>query len=358
MHRIDRTPIPERSAVKAKRSNFPGLTVELIDTLYDMMPKEFVDYRDILLTRYTAGDASKIVPIQAISLEEGSQSEILEQMEKKVERFLKDVESTEENEDIYYKMKTGIFGFRLDDEDSEAEEQGFETDSMHFNVPTKFMNAGITSILAEYADIESDNLEFITDRGKYEYTINRVTLIGEELVYEIAFEPKRRGLFEGTMHISTETYAILQLDFAYADGKDDENIQLLGFGHSLTHKNAKVIFEHSDSNYVLKYIHAEKNEFWSIDRTVSILKKQKRFLWDKELNQIKLDLELSLNVDSKMELLVIEHIPLDQKVFEQKEEPEWTTYKRELVNDPQLWNTRTVLAPTKELQQYKRHRWQ
>src|SRR5690606_22155586 len=103
LHRIDRTPIPERSSVKAKRSNFPGLTVELIDTLYAMMPKEFIDYRDILLTRYTADDASKIIPIQAISLEEGGQSEILEQMEKKAGSFLKDVESTEENEDIYYK---------------------------------------------------------------------------------------------------------------------------------------------------------------------------------------------------------------------------------------------------------------
>ncbi|MEX2595932.1 MAG: carboxypeptidase-like regulatory domain-containing protein [Salibacteraceae bacterium] len=356
LHSIDRTPIPELSSVKSKRSNFPGLTVELIDTLYAMMPKEFIDYRDVLLTRYTVDDESKIIPIQAISLEEGGQSEIFKQMEEKMSSFLKDVESAEESEDIYYKIRTGIFGARLNDEETEDEQQGPETDSIHFNEPTKFINSSITSILASYADIESNNLEFITDRRKYEYTINRVTLIGEELVYEIAFEPKRSGLFEGTMHVSMDTYGILQLDFAFADGKDDENIQLLGIGHSLSYKKAKVIFENWDSTYVLKYINAQKNEFISIDRNVSILKKQKRFLWDKELNQIKLDLELSLNVQSDIELLVIDYNPLDEKTFNKKEEPEWTTYRRELVNDPKLWNNRTVLAPTDKLQEYKRQR--
>ncbi len=159
---------------------------------------------------------------------------------------------------------------------------------------------------------------------------------------------------EGLMYVSTETYAILQVDFAFADGKQNEKFQILGIGHSMNFKKGHIIFEKGKAGYFIKYINAQQHESASINRDLSVMKKQKRFLTDKELGKIKLELQLDFNIESYWEILVLNGDEIDTQKFESIKQPLLMKFRKEYAYSPIMWNNRTVIAPASELKKYKR----
>jgi hypothetical protein len=155
------------------------------------------------------------------------------------------------------------------------------------------------------------------------------------------------------MYISTQTYAVLQLDYEFDDDKQSETFQILGFGHAVNYKKGRVIFEEGKSGYYIKYINAHQNEFASVDRKLSIMKKQKRFLTDKELNEIKMELNLSFDIDSYWEMLVLEQEEISPQQFKNEEQPLFMKFKKEYAYTPEMWSNRTVIVPSSELKKFK-----
>ena len=143
-------------------------------------------------------------------------------------------------------------------------------------------------------------------------------------------------------------------DSKYATGKSDENFQLLGIGHSIEDIGARVMYEHTKDGYMLKYINAYEVENASIDRSFTFKRKEKRFMWDKTLNRLNIDLAMAFSIKSQMELLVLDRSGLDEPAFESIKQPEKFTFRKEISNSPDIWNNQTVLAPTNELSKYQR----
>lgn len=356
-HRYERIPFPEENKINIKKSNFDGMNQATFDEMYRVMPKEFIEYQDAVMDHYYHGDEHKLDPIDGISLEEGAMKDIEDEMEGLLGEFMKDIEKTRENEDIYYKFRSGIFAYKADDEPSSEMDsviQEIKNDSVHYIIPTNFVSSGIKFLFEDYTKLDGKNWEFIQDPGKYEYEIENVTYYDEEVVYVISFLPKSRGLFKGRIYVSTSDYGVLQADFAYAPDKDSENIKLLGVAHSMKNKQARVIYEKGENGYLVKYLNVSQKEFASIDRDFSVMKKQKRFLIDKELNEIKMNAHLIFDINSRWEILVLDRVPLSEEDFEEMKQPQSFKFKKEYSYSPDIWANRTVLVPTSELQKYKR----
>lgn len=168
-----------------------------------------------------------------------------------------------------------------------------KNDTLNYTVDTDLAKAEILYLLKEYTSVQSKNWEFINSTGRYNYTMEDISIVDGDPVYKIHFAPRKQGLFEGTMYISTSSFAVLKLDFAFAKGKKSENFKLLGVGHSIDYKEAHIIFQKGKTAYFPKFISVNQNEFASIDRSFSITKGKKVFI-DKELNEMKFDIELSL----------------------------------------------------------------
>ena len=354
-HKFERTPFPEDNQIHVKHSDFVGMDKATIEGLLKMLPDEFTEYQDAVLSFYSYEDKHKLVPVEAISLEEDAMQDLEAIFEKKLGAFFEDIEKSKGNQGIYYKFRTGIFAMKADtnpDEDTEALEP--HADSLHHRVPTTQLDGEVSFLLKDYGSLKSDNWEFITKPNRYDYRMEEVTVFNGELVYQVAFTPRERGLFEGTLYVSTESFAILQLDFAYAPGKTSENIYLLGFGHSMNSKQGRVIFEKGKEGYFVKYIHAKQHEMASIARDFTIMKKQKRFLIDKELNEIKLEASLTFEIHSDWELLILDRKPLEANEFETVKQPAVVRFRKEYSNAPDLWDNRTVIAPSAELTKYTR----
>jgi hypothetical protein len=354
-HHIERTPSPGADGVKVKRSNFPGLDKEVMKEIMALIPSEFIEYQDAIVDLYTDSENSKLIPIQAISLEEGSAYDLQKELEIKLAKFMNDVDESKDNEDIYYKIKTGILSQKININDEEESSETHEKQvSDHVVSKTEWVKNDLKRLVNEYSNYESDVWEFITKRGRYNYSIEQVTMIDSLVVYEVKFSPQRKGLYEGSAFISTDDFALVVADFKYAQGKQDEKIQLLGIGHAMNFKGARVMFEKIKEGYVLKYINAQTQEYIGIDRTFSFIKKQRRFFIDKELAELKLDAELKIHTKKEVEILILDRQKSTNSEFEKIEEPEKMLYTKQLVYDPSLWNNQTTIAPTEGLKAFKR----
>lgn len=350
-HKYEKVPFPENQII-LKESDFVGLDRNTFNELMKMMPREFIEYQDAIVDLYSYGDKNKLVPIEGISLEEGSQKDILKELENSLSVFIDDIQKSIEDTTIYYKFRSGVFADKMEMDDSIGHE--FETDPLIHSVSTDHVRGDVLSVFNEYANMESDNWEFLNKSGKYKYKNEQITLLNDELVYEISFTPKSRGLFEGTIYVSTSSYAILQLDFVYSEGKRTENFHLLGVGHSVDSKSGRVIYAKANAGYYPKYISTHRHESASVERKFSIMKKQKRFLTDKELNEMKFKTQLFLDINSYREILVLDREEIDEQQFGKIKQPEQVEFRKEYAYTPEMWDNSTVLAPAAELQKFKR----
>lgn len=350
LHEYEKAKFPNANQMKIKESDFLGLDPDVIRDALDKLPNEFVEYKDAIVEVYHYGNDSKLIPLDAVSLEEQSMQDLGEELENKFKEFGESIKESIKNEDQYFKIKTGILSFKADMDTANSDGTA---DTIYLN-ETSYLKSSINAYQKRYADISSDNWEFITKPGKYRYTKGEVTIVNDELVYQVSFKPKMGGLFEGVIYCSTATYGVLQVDFAYASGKSDENFHLLGIGHSIDGKGARVIWEHTKDGYLLKYINAYEHETASIDRNFSFVKKEKRFLWDKTVNTLSMDLNLYFDINDRVELLVMDRNPITEEQYTKAEEPKKITFRKEISNSPDIWNNQTVLAPTSELAKYKR----
>lgn len=350
LHQFERAKFPNKNQIKIKESDFAGLEPAILEELIDKLPSQFVEYKDVLAEIYRQDRETKMIPIDAISLEEQSMMDLATEMEEQFEEFGENIKESLKNEDQYFKFRTGILAFKADMDTTEED----KPDTIQYENKTNYWKSSVNTYQSRYAHIDNDNWEFITKPGKYRYTKGDISIINDELVYQVHFTPKNGGLFEGTIFCSTSTYGVLQVDYSYANGKSNENFHLLGIGHSLADKKVRVLYEHTESGYMLKYINAYEKETASIERGFSFLKKEKRFLWDKTINTLSMDLNLFFDISTQVELLVMDREPISVEQYEVIEQPEKFTFRKEISNSPTIWNNQTVLAPTDELAKYQR----
>lgn len=355
VHSFIQTPFSKQNTARIVKSNFKGMSKEKFDAIFNKIPAVFTDYNDAIFDLYSYDSKYKLNPIQGISLEEGDQDVLLKEIEQQMTEIIADFENAIKNPDVYYKFKTGIFGFKFNPSEDENNDNDYSADdSLNFKIPTASIKYETGKLISEFSTLEGENTEFLKKKGKYRFKLENIEFYNGELVYRIKFEPKRTGLFEGEIFISTSDFGIHQMDYTYAKGKSTENIKILGFGHAINKRKGRVIFDKGPVHYHLKFIMAEESEMAAIDRKFSFLKKEKRFLIDKELSQIKFDVDLFFNIQSKWELLVLEHETLNEEDFDKLEQAKFMNFKKELAHSPKDWENRTYIVPGEELIKYTR----
>lgn len=354
LHRFERTPFDDKNKIKVKKSDFVGLDKNTIEEAFNRLPDEFVEYQDAVFDLYTHGDSSKLIAREAISLQESSMEDLSNEMETRFGDFIEDLEKTREMEGVYYKFRSGIFASKMDMDSEEENDDENDGDSVHYVNGTRYVKSQIQQVIDNYARLQGEHWEFLQESGRYDFKIDEVTVFNDEVVYKISFKPGWRGLYRGFMYVSTRSYAILEIDFEYAPGKSSENIKILGIGHSLKYRKGRVIYEKGENGYFPKFIQAQRKEWARIDRDFALRKKQERFLFDKELNEITMHAYVEFDIDSQVEILFMEREPIQLADYTSITEPVKVKYKIEYSNSPNFWKGQSIIAPTAELEKYKR----
>lgn len=357
MHRYERTLFPEGAKLEVEEADFVGLDKKLIDDFMAKMPNEFVEYSDALVDIYHHDEEEKLMPVAAVSIEEGTAKVLEKEFESRFKKFFDDIKQTNHDDETYYKFKTGILSLKMNVNENDSLMDDQEEDTVNYLFPTEHILGGFNHVVERYAEVGHDSWEFLKHQGRYVYAMD-ITVFNDELVYEISFQPDRnsshkKGLYQGVMYVDANTFAVLQLEFAYADGKSSENFNMFGIGHSLDYRQARIIYEKDERGYFVKYIYAQQHELMSFDRTFSFLKKKKRFLFDKSLNEIEMNLKMTFDISSKWEFLIQDRQAIDNDIFSEITQPKYVKFKKQYAYTQDDWEKLTILVPTQELKKYK-----
>ena len=173
-------------------------------------------------------------------------------------------------------------------------------------------------------------------------------------MYIIDFEPNKKGTFIGRMYIAMETYALVRIDYKYDTGKTGMDMQLFGIGYTENKFNASMYFEKKENQYQLKYCSKIESSIFSFNRSIALQKKRERFLFDKKLKEIKLNVNLIGNNESSIEMLVVQENTLNQNQFNDFKEKESIDiiYVDQFNQD--LWKGYSIIEPTKQMKDYKK----
>jgi hypothetical protein len=324
----------------------------MIKLLEEKIPRHSTSYTDFLGDLYFTKNQDdsiklKIDPIRTVSLKEKDIAE-LKQFETVFENIFA---NTEEKE--YWKIKSGIFGQKLDKVDSNPEP---EKDTLIENKRNLFYFDREIESQLNYSSLNNkDHWEFLHNTGRYIYTLAGGTSVNGEDVYIIDFTPQANGLYVGRMYISTNTFALIRADYEYAPGKIGHDIHLLGIGYTETQFSGSIYFEKKDNNYMLKYFSKRAGAKVSINRDLALLEKRKRALFDKKVNEFKMGIDISVESEESIEYLVLDDREISDKQFKDFKQQENMEVIYVDQFDDKLWSGFSIIEPTKQMKEYKKH---
>ena len=342
----------EKARVDLKKNSIKELDEESLKYAASKIPKHNTSYTDFLVNLYFSAnidDTLKIDPVKAVSLKEEEITE-LEQMAGIFEKLFNE---TEENE--YWKVKSGILSQKLniDDEDGEQKKDSV-SESKTNTIKTEYYNRSIKSRLKYSSMDDKDMWDFLYHTGRYVFTLVGGAKVNGEDVYIIDFVPKKSGKYVGKVYISMNTYALVRADYNFADGKVGRSFHLFGVGYTVNYFSGSVFFEKEGSSYNLKYFSQKAGTDFSVNRAISLLKKRKRFLFDKKLNEIKVKIDFEVTSEESIEVLIFDDKEITDKQFadfEQKENMK-IIYIDHFSDD--LWKGYPIIEPTKRMREYKK----
>ena len=286
----------------------------------------------------------KLNPTKCIALKETGN---FEQMESTLGKLFY---SAKKNE--YWKAKTGIFSFPIT-VDGEPEDKTKKLKGKK-KVSTQGFSYKIKRGLNYSLMDDKEEWEFLYKTGKYDYTFVGGTKIKGEDVFIIDFTPKRSGLYQGRVYITKNTSALIKATYEYAEGRQGTNFSMLGVGQSDNLFQTTIIFNKQNDSYQLKYLSYSKGGNTHIDRKLSLIKKRKRFLIGKTLNEFKVDVKYSIDTKFSIEILVLEEINISRQEFANFQQKK--KFEINFVDqfDDELWEGYDIIEPTKRMKEYQK----
>ena len=339
-----------KSDVKYKKSTFDAIDKEFIDHFNSEIPENINIYSDYLVYMMYTDRQRKILPIEGQSLVENWNFN--DEFNDRVKMLAGDIESNVREEDSYFKLRSGIFAGTLD----LGQDSAFTLtdDSLHFIVSTDLLRGDLNYLIKHYSTLYSKRWDFFQEYKLYNYTLRDIAIVNDELAYIIDFAPeKRKGKYKGTICIATESFAILQVDYAFEDGKTGKGVSLLGVDYLVEDRNGRAIFEKGGEGYHLKYLSRESEERYGVDRTVNLKQKQESGLFDKTVQEVKLKLDMDVTFVQKKELLVVSRESISQEEFDAIEQPNTMIVNKVSEYSPDIWKNSSIIEPSKALREYQ-----
>ncbi len=348
--RVRNTDDIHRLVISYKKGNIPELDQSMIAEAEKKIPQHTISYTDFLGNLYLPAnkdDTLKIDPIRSVALKEKNGDEM-----KQLENIFRNL-FTGTGQKEYWKMKSGIFGGKLELEKEDTLPAAKDTLDGN-KVKTEYFDRMLNYYLKYPTLNDKKKWEFLYNTGRYKYTLAGGIRVNGEEVYVIDFVPDNSGKYEGRLYISSGSYALIRADYRYAPQKTGTDFHLLGVGYTENEFKGSVYFEKKKGHYVLKYFSEKEGVDVTFDRSLALLKKRKRFLFDKTLKEIKVGVDMEIRSETSIELLVLDRRPLTPEQFTGfKQKKEMNILYVDQFND-KLWKGFSIIEPTRQMREYKK----
>mgnify|MGYP000710579187 CR=1 FL=1 len=348
------------------KSTIEELNKDFLDEVIRSIPRKDDSYTEILCDLY--GDLTysnqKIDMIKACNLFDKSTELDLTSLEERFNAIIKE----NVKPDSYYKIKSGIFGTKVDSDEmglyEDVEQQKKDSITLKKELETRkkreaarkkyFSSYKKTSIAGHLRNLffmEDTKFNVIHKSGKYDFTIQDFTYLGDDPVYILTFEPKRGADYKGTLYVNADDFAIIRLD--YENVKPLKSIKLLGISFQEHVGNGKMIFAKGENNkYDLKFFEKETGNRVGIKRPLKIIEKNKRVKGRNKQNELFIKIDMGVSTREKFEIVVFDSQSINAANFDSFKENNSMLPKQLKAYDPNFWKGYNIIEPNKAIKEF------
>ena len=316
----------EKFEINKFKSSIDNVNDLLIDSLLLNLPSENKSVTEVLSNYYgnLEEDNQKINLIKSRETYK-KENEILESLNSKLEESLK--KSLKSNS--YFKIRSGLLPFSGDlefdglwDIDSTNQAALKKANDDEIKRKENFANSikgRVSNIYSNLFYNDATDLDFILKSNRYEFSNPELNYLGNQLVYVMTFRPKGSKDYKGTLHINSDDFAIIRIDFKNV--KSLFKLKLLGFSSDNYLIEGRMVFSKLDKKkYSLTYFQVSSGSKAGIDRPFKIIEKNKFVKGRRKQNQISFNLDFIVNSLNKVELRVFQSKPIDLNLYENLKE--------------------------------------
>ncbi|PCE66260.1 carboxypeptidase-like regulatory domain-containing protein [Sediminicola luteus] len=347
-----------------KKSTIPEFNKAFIDSLFGSIPKKHDYYTEILcdLSSNLNGSDQKIALIKASELYDKTAEIGVAALEEKFNTVIK----KRVKPDSYFKIKSGIFGTKVEgDELFETEEEKAESEMLKEELEkkkkeekerkanfAKYRRRQLGDIYSGLLVGEEPRLNILEKSNRYEFVLDNFTFLGLDPVYVISFSPKRSEDYKGKLYVSADDFGILRFD--YENVKSLRSIKLLGFSYKENIDRGTVFFQKGyQGKYQLKYYERESGMLTGIKRPLKIIEKNKHVKGRRKQNELSMKIDFALTGFNKYEVVVFDAQPLAQSEFDGITEDNSVLPTYMPAYDPEFWKGYNIMEPNQAIREFK-----
>ena len=196
------------------------------------------------------------------------------------------------------------------------------------------------------------NWDFIRKPNQYRYQNKGIIGIGGEDAYAIGFTGKARANYQGMIYISNESFAILRIEYSLKEGEKGQGIDLLGVNYREEKDDGLILYERDRLGYFLKYSMKSTSTTYGIDRPFEIVRKEKRPILNRKINEADLRLNMKGMQEACYETLVVYREATTAAKFNSVKEK---GIKPDRINSysDSIWKGYSIIEPTRQMKEYQ-----
>ena len=344
-------------------STIPDINQELMDSISESIPKYSDSYKEVLGDFYGDYSQQKIEIIKAANLFNPQSKTSLNKLTNRLDDIFK--ENVKKNS--YLKIKSGLFGVKVDAEEIAEERKENVKEEKEKKKPTpeelansendrrkemvNSTNENISSILKNTFWKEDGIFDLFDKLNRYKYEVEEYTYFDNEIVYVIAFEPKGRSEFRGRVYVNTSDFGVHRID--YTNVKPLKKFRLLGISAIDDVYQGKMIFSKDENGkYVPRYFEQESGQSIGVDRPLTVIEKNKNVMGKRKQNELDMDILINISQLEKCQFVVYGSQELDDEITDEtgsSQEFDFRTFKR---YDPDFWKGYNIIEPNAAIREF------
>lgn len=336
-----------------EKSTIEELNKKFIDSVVGIIPRKSSYFREVLGTLHGNASEQKFSIIKGAELYDKSNDGSMDALSEKLESILK--KNVKPNS--YLKIKSGWFlGTKVQmdsifENNEEAAAVKEEVDKPKENQFLDNRKSVLKDLLNSNLVDEDATLNVIHKSGRYAFTLQGHTLINEQVVYVIDFEPKRGEDFKGQLYINTEDYAVVRVD--YQNVKNLKRVKLFGFSYTDNRYSGKTIFAKGpNGKYAIQFMEKIRGARFGVDRPLKIIEKNKFVSGRRKQNELSLGIDVGAASKTKYEVVVFDTQPLSADQYTATTEDKTITPKYMEQYDPSYWQGHTIIEPNTAIKEF------
>ena len=304
-----------------------------------------------LVQQDSLGDSARL--LRGFQLEEESSKIDAENV---AEFFLEKIEESL-SKGNYFKVKSGIFGGKVEEDDIDLDELRPKKDSIigdSIDIAKSHQGASVLGFqrlneFNRYQPYATDPVVSVFEKPKrFDFQIIDYTYYKDQWVHVIAFKEKSKAQFYGELWINEEDNALIQ--FKFINTRPIKSIKLLGFEYSEPRAQGQFLYKKFENGTYRHYFgRLELDTRVSVNRPLSFIEKKKALIGGRTVNRVDLDISFGLNQTEEYTYILSENPTVDI-------DPKRQSVLEKLDSYPiNFWeNTEFSIAPSEAMKNFKK----